>query len=125
MTDETVIKMAPELKARWIAALRSGQFKQCDGQLREDLDDGSCAYCCLGVLGEVAALSYTPENGYLNQKDADDIGLPHEMQDILASLNDGCLNSKEREIVGNLFRPDLDEHRHSFARIADFIEERL
>ena len=35
-------------KDDWLAALRSGEYKQCTGSLKKD--DG---YCCLGVLGEV------------------------------------------------------------------------
>lgn len=38
-------KMNPEIKARWVSALRSGEYKQA----RNDLcADG--AFCCLGVL---------------------------------------------------------------------------
>lgn len=40
--------MDAELKAKWIAALRSGEYKQATGMLR---DEG--CYCCLGVLAVV------------------------------------------------------------------------
>src|SRR5690242_19381506 len=39
--------MTPEIKQRWIAALRSGKYKQGTGTLRSE--DGE-RYCCLGVL---------------------------------------------------------------------------
>jgi hypothetical protein len=45
--------MNPELKQKWIAALRSGQRKQAQGVLRKK--DGG--FCCLGVLIDV----YQPE----------------------------------------------------------------
>lgn len=41
--------MKAEVKAQWVAALRSGEYAQTKGRLR----DGS-GYCCLGVLCEVA-----------------------------------------------------------------------
>lgn len=41
--------MDAEIKARWIEALRSGQYEQAQGALR--IDD---TFCCLGVLCDVA-----------------------------------------------------------------------
>jgi hypothetical protein len=38
-------KMNPEVKARWVAALRSGEYKQAKNSLRKQ-----DAFCCLGVL---------------------------------------------------------------------------
>lgn len=37
--------MKPEIKQRWIEALRSGEYKQGTTYLRQDN-----SYCCLGVL---------------------------------------------------------------------------
>lgn len=37
--------MDPEIKAKWIAALRSGRYPQTRAALRTDV-----GYCCLGVL---------------------------------------------------------------------------
>lgn len=42
--------MNPEIKAAWVAALRSGEYKQGRGQLRNTDDE----YCCLGVLCDLA-----------------------------------------------------------------------
>lgn len=39
-------RMDPAVKAQWVAALRSGKFKQATGQLRHD----KSSFCCLGVL---------------------------------------------------------------------------
>lgn len=39
-------RMNPEIKARWVAALRSGEYKQGRGDLRRE----SGEFCCLGVL---------------------------------------------------------------------------
>lgn len=40
--------MNPEIKTRWITALRSGKYKQGAGYLNEN----DC-FCCLGVLCDV------------------------------------------------------------------------
>lgn len=58
--------MKAELKAKWIAALRSGKYPQARKQLRTV--DGR--FCCLGVLCEVAGIQRVEspcgyvQNGY-------------------------------------------------------------
>lgn len=42
--------MNPEIKKRWVEALRSGKYKQTAGFLRDDF-----GFCCLGVLCDVVA----------------------------------------------------------------------
>src|SRR4051812_10826866 len=42
--------MDPAVKARWVAALRSGEYAQGRSALRTAVDK----YCCLGVLCELA-----------------------------------------------------------------------
>lgn len=47
--------MNPEVKKLWVDALRSGKYKQGQNALATyDLDTEGYAYCCLGVLCEVA-----------------------------------------------------------------------
>jgi hypothetical protein len=41
--------MKEEIKAQWVAALRSGRYEQTQGRLQRD---GS--FCCMGVLCELA-----------------------------------------------------------------------
>jgi hypothetical protein len=41
--------MNPEIKSRWIEALRSGEYEQTKSNLSDGL-----GYCCLGVLCEIA-----------------------------------------------------------------------
>lgn len=43
--------MTQELKDKWVAALRSGDYVQNRGEI-EDMFDGGL--CCLGVLGKVS-----------------------------------------------------------------------
>lgn len=41
--------LRPEVREKWVSALRSGEYPQTTGRLHDE--DG---YCCLGVLCEVA-----------------------------------------------------------------------
>lgn len=43
--------MKPEIKAKWLAALKSGGYKQGHGQLRTNDNK----FCCLGVLCDIHA----------------------------------------------------------------------
>lgn len=45
-----MMTMNPEIKARWVSALRSGRYEQAKYRLRSDT-----GYCCLGVLCDVVA----------------------------------------------------------------------
>jgi hypothetical protein len=45
--------MDKKLKAKWIKALRSGEYKQGKGVLRSGTGKDA-SYCCLGVLCDVA-----------------------------------------------------------------------
>lgn len=42
--------MNREIADKWTAALRSGQYSQTDGCLKQQWKDGSFSYCALGVL---------------------------------------------------------------------------
>ena len=46
-------KMNPAIKDKWIAALRSGEYEQTTGQLRN-----GDSFCCLGVLCNVHAYEH-------------------------------------------------------------------
>lgn len=45
--------MNKAIKRKWVAALRSGKYKQGGGELRYERDEGDIRHCCLGVLCEV------------------------------------------------------------------------
>lgn len=51
--------MKKDVAEKWVAALRSGEYKQGRGTLRKELSLGTTTrHCCLGVLCEVV----DPEN---------------------------------------------------------------
>jgi hypothetical protein len=100
--------MDAELKKRWVAALRSGEFKQGRGLLR----DGD-QYCCLGVLCSVAGIPISEDGS-----------------DALTDDGKSGAYAPIRDVLGEKASPfDLammnDMDRKSFAQIADYIEEHL
>lgn len=46
--------MDPDVRRRWVAALRSGDYDQAAGKLTHLDADGAPRYCCLGVLCALA-----------------------------------------------------------------------
>lgn len=117
-------KMNPEIKQRWVAALRSGEYPQAKSALRSS--DG---FCCLGVLCDVIA----PDGwGSVGDEEADESGLPHDHSYGVpgwAITRQAGLASPmgfEVEIAGN--RQWLTVHNDNgctFAQIADAIEAQL
>ena len=116
--------MDQELKAKWVAALRSGKYQQTTGMLRESESNG---FCCLGVLLDISgtgkwndaeyALAEPDDEGSPQHcsvdlgKHSKNYGLTDEQQALLARMNDGS-----DEFTGNA---------HAFPAIADYIEKKL
>lgn len=102
-------KMNPELKAKWVEALRSGEYQQGVMYLKRD----GC-FCCLGVLCEVAGLTL---HDSVADQEADDY------QPIFDLLNDA-----DAKISAKLWQMNDGtgvSRPHSFVEIADYIEEHL
>jgi hypothetical protein len=118
------MRMNPEVKAKWVAALRSGEYKQGTQQLRDECN----RFCCLGVLcnlhaqahPEIAASQTTPTE-YLGNS-----AMPHFSVREWAGLN------SLKVAIGGV-QAYLAEHndgtsackRRTFAEIADAIEAQL
>ena len=127
--------MDAQLKAKWVEALRSGEYSQARDVLHDQQDGG---YCCLGVLCKVMGAEFGPgsqefeddeygpftseydyvpvlkgrvlshaDNEELSPSFCKEIGIPD--QTILTSMNDGTAT----------------EPAKSFAEIADYIEKNL
>lgn len=102
--------MDAELKAKWITALRSGEYKQARGWLRRD-----DAFCCLGVLCDISGRGEWRGNqfnfpddhrlGGLPVRWAKEIGVGQSAEAKLAAMNDA--------------------RGASFCEIADWIEANL
>lgn len=115
--------MKPEIKARWVAALRSGKYQQGLGYLSRN----GC-FCCLGVLCDLAA-----KDGVCKWDaskiagrlfiDESDVALPQVVREWA-----GVLSANPRLIYDDIDIPvsELnDEIGLKFPQIADLIEEQL
>lgn len=119
--------MDEEVKSKWLAALRSGEYKQGRGGLYADVEGGR--YCCLGVLCDVQGLTAQESIGkspFLRYQFGgrltsasmppfewlEDIGLKYEVAQELAKMNDGDEDQYGRWVV----------EPHTFEQIADHIE---
>jgi hypothetical protein len=112
----------PEIKTRWVAALRSGKYPQGRGRLKTE--EG---FCCLGVLCDLAAEDGI---GHWEQKDTyfnrhyflvttvhENNYLPMEVA-TWAGLH-------RNPFVGSSILSALNDSGSSFAEIADLIERHL
>jgi hypothetical protein len=113
--------MNPEIKAKWVAALRSGEYKQGRGNLR----DKDNAFCCLGVLCDILDNtkwqdSYD-EKLYSYGNDIETAGIPPQAGNFPFEAL-GKFTNKAGEII-NLSL--LNDSGSSFEEIADIIEKHL
>jgi hypothetical protein len=73
-----------DVKAKWVTALRSGNYEQCQGVLQNGQ-----AYCCLGVLQALTHIPTDESAEMLHYEEAyEKLGLTAKEQDSLASMND-------------------------------------
>jgi hypothetical protein len=116
------MKMNPDVKAKWVAALRSGEYKQGVESLRSYRNE----FCCLGVLCELHANEH---GGKWEEKD----DLPTYLGAATVLPRPVCVwaglgqsYGDQVAIAGALLA--VTEHNddgRSFAEIAKAIEEQL
>lgn len=126
--------MNPEVRGRWLAALRSGDYRQGHGKLRRDHDrsedDPGTTYCCLGVLCEVAveagvARRVTSTEGVTAYVAVND-GFDRSDNFLPLAVGHWAGLDTPNPVTGRYSLADWNDERHaSFARIADLIEEHL
>lgn len=120
--------MNPEVKAEWLAALRSGAYKQAQARL---FDPETGGYCCLGVLCDIAE-----KRGVIKRR-VDDDGIVWfgnsytvvEDRRVREWAGLDCSNPELPHVKG----PDYvsssaaghNDNGLSFAEIADLIEQHL
>lgn len=130
-----------ELKNKWLAALRSGQYTQTQGMLK------SCesGFCCLGVLADIMEdAKWSPETTYPGQNSIDckfsingdtiesDEDLPWNVA-VQLGLDKKVMAVDPIFPEDGEFETDLmsylmslnDTHKWDFNKIADYIEENL
>lgn len=129
-------KMNPDIKAKWVEALRSGRYPQSQGSLNRQVafNEIPAGFCCLGVLCEIGV-----QDGVIARQDGVAFGGGHAMYRL---IEDGEKDS-DHYWADTMPSPgisawagldvsaesDLAEMNDGgdlpFAEIAAFIEERL
>ena len=118
--------MNPEIKKKWVEALRSGKFKQGKGALYKS----TSGYCCLGVLCKVMGYKFVPSKNFFSMSkiSCDTEG---EMVTILSDeiyQKAGLDTNKGSRVFINdeyLYLTEHNDHGKTFEEIADAIEEQL
>jgi hypothetical protein len=126
--------MKADIKAKWLADLRSGKFPQTDGVLRND--EG---YCCLGVLCDLysreTGVEWEPRSSNQFSMHSATSVLPYEVEQWagLTHEHGGYVwvskdhDEGERNTVDH--SPSLtelnDQWQYDFRQIADVIEQQL
>lgn len=126
--------MNPQVKAKWLAKLRSNKYRQGKNWLRITDEEGETSFCCLGVLCEL----YNEEEGRLELLSSSQYGrgstydgeakvLPPKVASWAGLLEDGAgyyiVNPRDEGRMTAL--PILNDTGYSFEAIADILEQQL
>ena len=119
--------MNPEIKAKWVEALRSGEYEQGENSL---LHGGR--YCCLGVLASLATAAgvcsvrgygysvlFDGYSAFLPESVASWAGLPSTDPEVSVACDDTDPEDWPLTLTG------ANDLGMTFAEIADIIEEEL
>jgi hypothetical protein len=114
-----------DVLARWVAALRSGDYRQGTGRLRRgDLPDG-VRYCCLGVLCELARTAGVVEltsTGAYRAPSGEDGVTPFKGVLPPSVRRWAGLTDADPRVAGAALSTWNDHRGASFGRIADLLE---
>lgn len=110
---ETKKKLPKAFKKKWLAALRSGDYKQASMCLFN-----SYGYCCLGVAGAICGVPSDKMKGhsYFSSEMGFGIVPPKGLPDLLDDRTPD-------NVVGALI--SMNDAGKSFSEIADYIEANL
>jgi len=130
--------MNADIKAKWVAALRSGEYKQGKNRLRT-----KDSFCCLGVLCDLflkdgrggkwddtlAGISYDGQRFAISEDEGSSYGLPESVS-AWAGVPSGAVlvRCEERSAVAgiDMLNDGVGEIKpRTFAELADTIEEQL
>lgn len=133
--------MNPEVKAKWLAALRSGEYEQTEGRLHDKV-----GYCCLGVLCDLYTKEVgghweqvdtgshtfsfydgveTPADGFPTLAVCEWAGLPNNNPSVTLEVPDDW---EDRPVGGKIIASlseTNDELGCTFGMIANIVEEQL
>lgn len=105
--------MNQEIKKLWVAALRSGKYKQGVGSLLNRVDE----YCCLGVLCDLAVKKQVVHSFLDAHNGRNEV--PGDIVRLWAGLTDS------NPQIANSSLAQLNDQGATFTEIADIIEKEL
>ena len=127
--------MNSQVKEKWIAALRSGEYSQGDGRLRSHK-----GFCCLGVLCDLYAQEPFTQGWKFNGEyeesplpmdywyfDGESEFLPKSVMDwagLKANCPEVAVDTDDEDEVYDLIA-NLNDAGYSFSTLADIIEKQL
>lgn len=125
-------QMNPEVKALWLEALRSGHYDQGVGNLKAG-DPDNPAYCCLGVLCELAVSAGVIKPGERREDALNDPAyyfsgqnefLPAEVM-TWANIDssNGTYEDTNDYYMADQCLTDHNDNGMSFTHLADLIED--
>lgn len=125
--------MNKEVKQKWIDALRSGEYAQTVGVLKEKFSNGKDAFCCLGVLCDLYAKETSAEWIYNRRLGRysflEMVDLPPRDVEKWANIDsdEEFVHKDEQGLVisSNTLYDFNDLHGLTFEEIADIVEEQL
>lgn len=103
-------KMDPEIKQRWLQALKSGDYQQTTGYLRDSL-----GYCCLGVLTDL----------YYKDINHGQWDIPNATQVLPDKVMDWANCGANDPILGKDYASGTNDGGATFDEIAELIEANL
>ena len=127
------MSMNPEIKQQWVAALRSGEYRQGKHVLH-NVDENT--YCCLGVLCDLAVKAGVIQLGavdYNSEVDGDvqAYGGAGDKTTLPLSVQEwACLDDFNPDVIDNEGDESSlaglnDEKNYTFEQLADLIEDQL
>lgn len=93
------IKLPVHFKNRWVKALRSGNYEQCQSSLY----DGN-GYCCLGVAGAIC-------------------GVPKERMDSTGLLVEDHISFQEVKKIPKLLRGETSKQEPDYNELVEILTE--
>ena len=100
--------MDAKLKADWLKALRSGEYRQAQASLRH-----RGAFCCLGVLADIQGAKWVNGSPIFDGVENDSAA------DLEPRFAGGLRRATQQTLA------DMNDKGESFKKIADYIERRI
>lgn len=136
------MKIDPQVKQKWVDALRSGEYQQATGKLKSQ--EG---FCCLGVLCDLYAKEhedagweyrgtdrpsdptdywyFEDQSEFLPESVAQWAGFQDQTVYVKVLDENCCYDEDEEDVYYEIDVAELNDNGDSFKRIADLIEESL